>query len=239
MKASEEQIEALLEIQEADKEIVRLKKDLASLPQRKIIVEAREKKRLVQEKYERVKTLSASTKEKLAKVKNEDALLEEKQKAAQDALDKAQNNYRDVESRAKEMAGYTKRRDTLKEEIDTLDAELKSAQDIEAQVSLLLESINAKEQAATKQFQEQGTALQAHIANAQAKKEKLAKTIPAEIVQDYEKTAARSGGVALSYLKDGSCGACRATIEGGRLLDLKAQAPLGKCPNCARLLVIK
>ena len=47
------------------------------------------------------------------------------------------------------------------------------------------------------------------------------------------------GGVAIGRLLEDTCGICRTTIEGGRLIELRASAPLGVCPSCKRLLVIE
>ena len=59
-----------------------------------------------------------------------------------------------------------------------------------------------------------------------------------ELRDTYHRTAARTGGVAVGLLTEGRCGVCRTVIDGGRLIDLKAEAPLGTCPHCKRLLVV-
>ena len=58
-----------------------------------------------------------------------------------------------------------------------------------------------------------------------------------QLLDVYNRTAARSG-VAIGVLDGNRCGACRTVIDGGRLIDLRNQAPLGMCPSCKRLLVI-
>ena len=62
--------------------------------------------------------------------------------------------------------------------------------------------------------------------------------VDAELVRSYDRIAARSGGVSVGVLDGSRCGVCRMPIEGGRLIDLRSQAPLGICPSCKRLLVI-
>lgn len=63
------------------------------------------------------------------------------------------------------------------------------------------------------------------------------KVSPQLLVLSNNRTAARSG-VAIGVLDGNRCGACRTVIDGGRLIDLRNQAPLGMCPSCKRLLVI-
>lgn len=238
MKATEEELAALLRMQQVDMEIIRLNKELSALPQRKVIVSAREKKRTVEEKRAKVEAMRTAAEQKLSRVSDEDALLAEKQRIAQAAVEGAQGNYRNVEARTKEMNGYAKRRSTLEEELDALGAELAKVQEVESQMNTLLEAINRQEKEAIEEFQAQGGALKNDIARLEAGKARVSAALSAELAALYEKTAARSGGVALARLLDGKCGACRTTITGGRLIDLKSQAPLGVCPNCNRLLIV-
>ncbi len=238
MKATNEELAALLQMQQVDVNIIRLNKEFSELPQRKVIVAARERKRTIEEKRERVEAMRKAAESKLARVSDEDTSLAEKQRAAQEAVDNAQGNYRNIEARTKEMNGYAKRRATLEGELDKLGAELAKMEEVEAQVSALLETLSQQEQEATESFQKQGGALKNEIARLKAQKERLAADLSPELSSLYEKTAARTGGVAVARLADGKCGACRAVIDGGRLIDLRSQAPLGICPNCKRLLIV-
>ena len=238
MDATETDLACLLEMQQIDLEIIRLNKELANLPQRKVIVTLREKKRTVTEKSERVAAMKKDVNARLSRVSDEDDSLAAKQRAAQEAIDNTHGDYRNIEARTKEMNGYAKRRATLEGDIEKLSAELAKIEEIEAQAALLLESVTEQESQACDSFQKQGRTLQNEIAVKRAQKEKLSRALPSELASAYEKTAARAGGVAIGRLTDGKCGACRATIDGGRLIDLKSQAPLGICPACKRLLII-
>lgn len=238
MQARQEDLAALLRLQQADMDIARVRRELAGLPQRRVIVEAREKRRAIEQKREKVAALKEDAERKLAGVGEEDALLAGKQRAAQEAIDAAKGDYRSVEARTKEMNGFAKRRATLEAELDRLGAELARIGEVEAQVSSALAAVQRQEDEATAAFQEQGGALKNDEARGMAERARIAETLPADLLEAYEKTAARTGGVAVARLQGNACGACRATIEGGRLIDLKASAPLGVCPACKRLLVI-
>ena len=136
------------------------------------------------------------------------------------------------------MNGFAKRRATLEAELDRLGAELAKIEEVESQVTSALAAVERQEAEATASFQKQGGALKNDEARLQAQRSHLAAQLPQDLLATYEKTAARSGGVAVARLLDGKCGACRAVIEGGRLIDLKGQAPLGVCPACKRLLIV-
>ena len=61
-----------------------------------------------------------------------------------------------------------------------------------------------------------------------------------DVLDSEADLAAEDGTDCRNYgVLDGNrCGACRTVIDGGRLIDLRNQAPLGMCPSCKRLLVI-
>ena len=202
-------------------DIARVRRELAGLPQRRVIVEAREKRRAIEQKREKVAALKEDAERKLAGVGEEDALLAGKQRAAQEAIDAAKGDYRSVEARTKEMNGFAKRRATLEAELDRLGAELARIGEVEAQVASALVAVQRQEDEATAAFQEQGGALKNDEARGMAERARIAETLPADLLEAYEKTAARTGGVAVALLQGNACGACRATIEGGRLIDLK------------------
>ena len=238
MQANRDDLATLLQLQQIDMGIARVNKELSELPQRKVIVAAREKRRAIEQKRDKVAALKKEAEAQLSRVGDEDASLADKQRAAQEAVDKAQGNYRNVEARTKEMNGFAKRRATLEAELDRLGAELAKIEEVESQVTSALAAVERQEAEATASFQKQGGALKNDEARLQAQRSHLAAQLPQDLLATYEKTAARSGGVAVARLLDGKCGACRPVIQGGRLIDLKAQAPLGVCPACKRLLIV-
>ena len=105
-------------------------------------------------------------------------------------------------------------------------------------MSRALAEIEKQEKAAIASFQQEGGALQADIGRMTAHRETLSAELSDELRDAYDRTAARTGGVAVGLLTEGRCGVCRTVIDGGRLIDLKAEAPLGTCPHCKRLLVV-
>ena len=133
---------------------------------------------------------------------------------------------------------FAKRRNVLEEELGKVGEELAKIEGIQSQVSSALDELEKQEAAAIASFQQEGGSLQAGIARLTAERSSLESSLSDELRVAYQQTAARSGGVAVGRLMDGRCGVCRNVIDGGRLIDLKTQAPLGTCPHCKRLLVV-
>lgn len=239
MQANHDDLIGLINLQQIDLELRRQRKEFEELPQRQAILDARERRSSVEQKQAKVAELKKAASSRLARIEGEDAVLSRKAAEVQEAIDAAGGDYRNVEARTKELAGIAKRRATLEEEHAKADADLSKIADVEAQISQALAQIDAAEARAIASFQKEGGALRDAMAEFEARRRAVAGEIDAALIELYDKTAARAGGVAIGRLRDGRCGVCRATIEGGRLIDLKAQAPLGVCPSCRRLLVIE
>lgn len=237
MQVKDEELSALIELQSTDMELLRVQKALADLPQRKTIVAARKKIKEIEQKKETVAKLRAAAEEKLSRFTEEDSKLEERQQAAQAAVDAAKG-YRDVEAHAKEMNGYAKRRASIEEELDKLGAEIAKIEAVEKQIASALDTLHLEESSEVETFQREGGELKKKEADIMAAHAAIADKLPAELRVRYDKTAKRCGGVAVAMLSGNVCGACRAPIEQGRLIDLKAHAPLGECPNCKRMLIV-
>ena len=182
--------------------------------------------------------LRAQADAKASKLEAEDAEIAEKQRRVQETIDGSRGDYRNVEAHSKELGGFAKRRNTLEEELTKLGEELAKIEGVQGQVSRALAELEKQEAAAIASFQREGGALQAEIARMSADREGMSAELSPELRDTYHRTAARTGGVAVGLLTEGRCGVCRTVIDGGRLIDLKAEAPLGTCPHCKRLLVV-
>ncbi|MEY8313756.1 zinc ribbon domain-containing protein [Adlercreutzia muris] len=238
MDATREDIEGLFELQRIDLEIMRLTKELDELPQRAIIMAARDKKAEIQAKGEKVAELKRATMKRVTRIDDEDASLAKKEAGVQAAIDAAHGDFRNVEARTKELAGIVRRRGTIAEDRAAIQAELDKIGAMEAQIALAVEEISAKEQQAIDSFQKQGGELKLAIAKLEAARGPVEAKVDDDLARAYDRIVARSGGVAIGVLDDSRCGVCRMPIESGRLIDLRSQAPLGICPACKRLLVI-
>ena len=238
MQATTDDLTNLLRMQQIDLDLMKAKKKLEELPQRATILAARQKKRTIEQKRDQVAEMRARAEGMAAKLEAEDAELAEKQRRVQEAIDGSLGNYRNVEAHTKELNGFAKRRNALEVELTRLSEELAKIEGVQSQVSQALAEVDKQEAAAIVSFQREGGALQAEIARMSADREGMSAELSPELRDTYNRTASRTGGVAVGLLTEGRCGVCRTVIDGGRLIDLKAEAPLGTCPHCKRLLVV-
>ncbi|WP_101722264.1 zinc ribbon domain-containing protein [Eggerthella timonensis] len=239
MHVDTDDLATLLKMQHLDLEAMQSKKKLEELPQRAIILEARSKKKAVEQKRDQLDALHAKADAQLARIGDEDASLAEKQRQVQGEIDAVRGDYRGVEARTKELNGFAKRRNTLEVELNAVGDELAKIEAVQAQVASALAGLERQEAEATATFVKEGGALKDAVARIDAERAMLASSLPAELLDAYEKTAARTGGVAVGRLQGGNCGVCRMAIEGGRLIDMKAQGNVAPCPQCGRLLIME
>ena len=238
MQAEYSDLGLLLEIQQLDLEIMQAKKKRVELPQRIKVMMLRKKRDEMQSKLDQVLELYKKASAENTILEDEDRALAEKQARAQELIDAAGSDYRKVESHSKEMAAAAKRRESLTVKLDEMRAQIDKINGVKKQLEDAIALSEAEEVKLRAAFEEQDNELISHIRDCTAQRAEILAQLPDNLASLYEKTAAKVGGVAIGRLVDNTCGVCRTPIDGGRLIDLKASAPLGVCPNCQRLLVI-
>lgn len=238
MQAEFNDLELLMEIQQLDLTIMRAKKKRVELPQRIKVMMIKKKREEIQGKLDQVSELEKKANVEKTILEDEDRSLAEKQARAQELIDAAGSDYRKVESHSKEMAGAAKRREALSEKIDAVNEQIEKILSVKKQLDDAVAASEAEEAKLRASFEEEDQALVKEIRSCTEKRNDLIDKVPSQLVALYEKTAAKVGGVALGRLTGDSCGVCRTPIESGHLIDLRASAPLGTCPNCKRLLIV-
>lgn len=238
MQATQDEIDILYDIQDIDLEISAKKKEFDALPQRGVIKVAREKRTALQEKLAKIEALGKDAKKRLTRVQDEDSSLEKKEKGVQAAIEAAGNDFRNAETRTKELDGIFRRRGELSEKLTEIKAEIAKIDALNAQVTNALSEIDRIENEATTSFKEEGSSIMNAINDLQKKHDSLITELSVEVGRQYETVSERFDTVSIARLDDNSCSVCRAKIETGHLIDLRNQAPLVMCPSCHRLMII-
>lgn len=239
MHVDTDDLATLLKMQHLDLEAIQAKKKLEALPQRSIILEVRSKKKAIEQKRAQLDALHTKADAQLSRINDEDASLAEKQRHVQGEIDAVRGDYRGVEARTKELNGFAKRRNALEVDLTTVGDELAKIEGVQAQVTAALTTLERQEAEATATFVKEGGTLKDAVARIEAERAMLASSLPKDLLDVYQKTAARTGGVAVGRLQGTNCGVCRMAIEGGRLIDMQSQGNVVPCPQCGRLLILE
>ena len=239
MQAEYRDLDVLVEIQRIDLEILQKKKARGALPQRIEVVKVRKKRDGIAPKLDQVIELQTAKESEITRVEDEDSHLAERQERTQADIEAFASDFRSVESYSRDLDGIVKRRVTLEENLAALKAELDKILAVRKQVEDALALCDKQEETLRAAYKQEDDVLVDQVRTLLAEREQLAQKVPADLLKLYDKTAKKTGGVALGKLEGDTCGVCRTTLEGGRLINVRSQAPLSQCPNCGRLLIIQ
>lgn len=238
MEFDAKNIADMLKLQHLDLELMRARKQFEELPQRQQILEARKKKQAIEKKRDQISEMKAENAHEVSRLADEDERQSLKQQETQDKISSVKGDYRSVESYSKELNGISKRRVTLEMDLSKAEERAASIAEVEGQVTRALDQVETQEKELIASFQKEGGTLNSAIATLESERKALAAELPAEVMREYERAAKRSGGIAVARLIDARCSVCRNPIEGGKLIQVQAEAPLSQCPACKRLLVV-
>lgn len=238
MQIKEKDLATLLKLQEADLDLLRSKKSLEELPQRQLILTLREKRSAIDTKQAQVVEMRKGIEQELARIDDEDKRLIAKQEEVQGKIDTAKGDYRSVEAYSKELGGIAKRRNTLDENRAPLNKKLADIKEVLDQAEEALEKVTTQEAEVIASFKKEGGALKDHIARLQASRDAAYASLDEGLADLYEKKLERLGGIAIARLSGNLCSVCRNTLEEGKLLQVRGEAPLSECPYCKRMLVV-
>ena len=240
MQAELHELETLLEIQRIDLDVMQAKKKRIELPQRIEVMRLRKKREEIQSKLDQVYDLLKEAESEMTAVEDEDRSLVEKQERTQELINESSSDFRKVESHTKDLAGVAKRRETLAETRLEIEGKIDKINGVKSQIEGAIAASEAEEARLRSEFEGEDGELAEHIRARMAERAELEAKVSPDIMAAYEKVAAKMGGVGVGKLaEDDTCGVCRTRIEGGHLIALKAEAPLGTCPTCKRLLVVE
>ena len=238
MQVSRTELEQLLEIQKTDLALLKVQKQMHSLPQREQAAVLKQKKDALEAKLSQVKDVQKKSNTELKRLEDEDVRLAEKEKHAQELIDTAGSDYRSIESHTKELAGFAKQRTHVSGQVEKVMVDLDKVEALLAQLEGAIANVDAQLAKVVESYKAQTAELGSGIAKLEALRAEQVANVDAALIELYDDTARKTAGVAIGRLEANKCSVCRAPIEGGRLIELKANAPLGVCPTCKRLLVV-
>jgi len=237
-----------LALQEADSQLLQLQAKLEELPQRQQIADTQQKHSEFQAKAAQVAQMRKKSQAQIKLLQDEQASLAERMAAAQAEIDKA-HDYKQTQALSREIDGFAKMTAKLEDDELAEMEKLEKLKSVEQQLAQALEKLAAQEQRLTDGYRQQGSAINKAIAAEQLKREQLAASLPETLVKRYEKALTAKSGIAVAYLEDSHCSACRVNFSEGQLLNLRQPAAdagakegahwgISECPHCHRLLVV-
>ena len=228
----------LLELQEADFSLLRLRKQLDEIPQRAKLAEVSSKRMEVQLKAEQVSTMRADSERETKRLQDEGVVLRGKMVEAQCQIAES-SDYREVAALSKEIEGLAKRAEKIEFESLKYMERADKITGVEAQVSDALAELARQETELQAELEQRKQDLMDEARRIKAKREQLVKGISAELLGRYDRAVAAKNGVGAAYLEGDHCSGCRVQLTDGQLAKLSKESEIASCPYCHRLLVIQ
>jgi len=232
-KGVEQDFESLISLQEIDRKLINLKKDLNQIPLR--LKEIEDKRKKNQEELSKAKEKLAENQKKRKELELELQSLKEKVSKYKKQLYEVKTN--------KEYASMLKEIEYTEGEIEKLEEkiieELLKADDIQAEIKKA-EETNQKEDNKLKEEEQQIKSKKEKILNEieqlNKEREELIPKVPKNYLELYEKIFPKKNGIVLSPVSDEFCSVCNMRIRPQVINELKSNKELIFCENCGRIL---
>lgn len=232
----EEQLKLLIELQGLDTQILRIERDLESIPQelKKMDDAFEEKKSNLKKSEEALKTLQIKRREKEIDLESKESLI--KKFRSQLYQIKTNKEYAALEG---EIARTKADNSLIEEEIlkifDQMDAEnqkiLKEKELLKAEEGRLSEQ--------KKKFSEEVSRMKAEAEGLNAQRAVLAGKIEMTVLSKYDRIIKSKDGLAVVPVAGDSCQGCFRILPPQMIHEIRTKKELVRCGSCARILYIE
>jgi uncharacterized protein len=234
-----EQLELLLELQATDQRVRKLEHQLDDLPEQRELEASRDRLLAFGRQADETRVALDRASAAQRRLEREVDVLTQRRDAERSRLyDGTVTNQREMQSLEAEI-GATERRVTEHE--DELMEVLEQVEELESRLAGLETDAAAEQQrieSLTVDRDEAAKGLLAELGELQALRQRQADGLPEDLLERYEKLAARLGGTGVGQLEGHACTACRIDLSMADVNDLLTGSPLATCPQCSRLLVV-
>ncbi len=230
-----DEIRALLVLQDRDRRLIALRKDLAKLPQD----EARAKTKLAGDiaavKKAHDQFLASELAVKKIEMDAETRRTTIKRLKVQQFETKKNEEYNAL---GHEVKRYERDLDEFEtrelEAMEEVDSYRKAYRDAEAQLAKTQKVVD--DDLAT--IQQRKANLEAQVAEVQAQRDKLVKDCPDDHLPLYEKLMKSKDGMAIATLRDGKCTGCHMKVIASTAIAVQAGKEVTQCENCGCILAM-
>lgn len=237
---SDEVLDRLLALQAADHRIRKVEHRLDGLPEQQALDDALARVRTLEAELGDVSAkLERSTGEQRTLERDIETLGDRRDAERVRLYDGSVTNQREMSSVEAEIESTERR---LEEHEEDLLVVLQTVEDLERRWSSLdndLIAARARARGAEEARDEVARTLLAELGEAKADRDRIAGTVPDELLERYEAAATRGGGTGIGELDGFACSACRIEMSRADVDELYHGDTLTTCPQCRRLLVVR
>lgn len=238
---TDEDLDLLLELSDADSELARVAATLDDLPEQRAVEEAQARLREVVQQGDALRVEVTTAEAEQRRLQRDVDQYRQRLDVERSRLYGGEiTNAREMQSAEAEIAATESRIDEREE------AMLESMQLVEDLEARIEERARAAEQTEGEIEQlaaardEAAQSLLAHRAEVEVTRDRLRGELGGDALTAYDRVRERlPAGAAVGELSGRSCSSCRIELPHAEVNELRDGPPLGTCPNCRRLLVVR
>jgi predicted nucleic acid-binding Zn-ribbon protein len=122
------------------------------------------------------------------------------------------------------------------QELELMDAEAEARKKVEQDKAVLDEAEKTKQEREG-ELRRKIESLDAEIEGIRSERNKLAHTLPQNIVRQYAHMIKNKGNCAVVYAREGACGGCGFVIRPQIRIELQLRSKINYCESCGRILM--
>jgi predicted nucleic acid-binding Zn-ribbon protein len=233
-------LELLLEVQKHDTRADQIRHRRANLPERDALTD-REAERV------RLQRAHRTTSERRDELQVEQERIEGEVNKAKERIATvdgklyggATSNPRELQALQDEVASLGRRVTLLEDsELEVME-QLEPVEAASASQQAEIEAIGADIDRLMMEVTAAETELDVDLSSVEAQRDEALKAVPSDLIDEYERIRARSGGIGIAPLTGGQCGGCHLKLSAVELDRIKKLPSDGvvHCEECGRLLV--
>lgn len=234
-----EQLRALLELQQTDARIRRLRHQLGDLPEQRQLDEEERRSAELGEQHDGLRVDLDRIGAAQRKIEGEIDLLRQRRDAEHARMYSGDiSNPKELQSLRAEIDSTDRRISDNEDKLLEVMEKLEEYETKAAEISEEQEQIQARVAELSNARDEASQGLLAELAELEVDRDRQRARVPDEYLSRYDQKLEQAGGVAVGELVDGMCTACRIELPSGEVQELYDGPPLATCPQCRRLLVV-
>lgn len=231
------ELEKLVELQQTDTNIRRLKTAIET---------AEERRAAIEQEFEQHASSIREIQYRHSEARSERAKLEAEIAKRKELTERAERNLKHAQNQ-KEYESAMRETDTLQKEIGTFETQvleqMTAIEEIEKVLAERTEEINSlesKREAALAEFETQLAKDKKELAGISAKRGGVFETLPKNLARVYDRLVQRSrDGIAVAEVINGSCSACYIALRPHVQMEVRRGDQIITCENCTRILYVQ
>lgn len=232
--------EILLELSELDLALMRARKRLDELPEKRAILSLRRQLKEIEDAVERARAYVHDAEQEIARTEDESASIQARISSEEEKLlAGAISDPREVQNVSREIDALKRRVEALEHEQLGLMQKSEHGKEQLQRVEEVLAKGRAKEAELIDAYRRHGGDIQTEIARLSTERSAAAGRLDEATRERYEALREVKHGIAVGVLKGTVCSACRMEIPAAEVQALLAGPEVGECPNCRRMIVVR